>query len=479
MNTRRPLWTAEEMSAATGGRLVAPFAAHGVSIDSRSLTADDLFVALAGPNFDGHEFVGVAYEHGAAGALVTRVPDGIAGDAPLLVVDDTLAALEVLGAAGRARSKARIAAVTGSVGKTGTKEALRLVLAKQGRTSANLGSLNNHWGLPLSLARMAADTHFGVFEMGMNHAGEISPLSALAKPHVALVTTVEAVHSAHFASEEEIADAKAEIFAGMAAGIAVLNLDNRWFDRLAAAADNHGLTVLSFGADEAAEIHLVRSHLDEDGSDVVANVGGEMIRYRVGAPGSHWVNNSLAVLATVLALGADVASAAKGLAAMTAPDGRGRRHRVAVDGGHFDLIDESYNASPVSMAAALEVLGRTRPEADGRRIAVLGDMLELGNDAPARHRGLTDLVDVHAVDLVFTAGPMMEHLWDALPATKRGGHAQDSDTLAPLVATAVRPGDMVMVKGSAGSRTGVVVGALKVLDRSDDDAMPLRAANGK
>ena len=478
MTRRQILWTADAAAAATKGRVTAPFTASGLSIDSRSLNEGDLFIALDGPNFNGHDFIADAFERGAAAAIVDHQPDNIRADAPLIIVADTLAALQGLGGAGRDRTRARIAAVTGSVGKTGTKEALRLVLADQGRTSANLGSLNNHWGLPLSLARMAADTQFGVFEMGMNHAGEITPLSVMARPHVALITTVEPVHSAYFTSIDDIADAKAEIFAGMESGIAVLNLDNTQFDRLAAAASDRGLTILGFGADNAADIHLVRSHLDGDGSDIVANVGGEILRYRVGAPGHHWVANSLAVLATVLALGGNVACAARGLASVRPPDGRGRRHRIAVDGGTIEIIDESYNASPVSMAAALEVLGRTRPEAGGRRIAVLGDMLELGDDAPARHRGLIDPIDAASVDIVFTAGPMMEHLWDGLRADARGGHAADSDTLAALVGTAVHAGDVVMVKGSAGSRMGTVIAALRGLE-INDRAAPRRAANGE
>jgi UDP-N-acetylmuramoyl-tripeptide--D-alanyl-D-alanine ligase len=286
------------------------------------------------------------------------------------------------------------------------------------------------------------------------------------------------VHSAYFASLDEIADAKAEIFAGMDSGFAVLNRDSAQFDRLARAAESRGLKTLSFATAVAADVHVVRARPDGDGSDVVADVAGETLQYRIGVPGSHWVANSLAVLATVLALGADVAGAARGLSAMRAPDGRGRRHRIAAGGGTIEIIDESYNASPVSMAAALEVLGRTRPEAGGRRIAVLGDMLELGDDAPARHRGLIEQVVAQSVDLVFTAGPMMGRLWEALPTALRGGHAPDSDTLAPLVAAAVRAGDVAMVKGSAGSRTGVVVAALLALDGRDETA-PRRVVNGE
>ncbi len=479
MNAAPALWTAEEAVAATGGHTAVAWEAAGISIDSRTLESGDLFVALKGPNFDGHAFLADAFRRGAAAAMVEVPPNGIDATSPVLVVPDSLTALGDMGAAARRRTGARIIAVTGSVGKTGTKEALKLVLSGQGAVSANTGSLNNHWGLPLSLARMPADTAFGVFEIGMNHAGEIDPLSRLARPHVAVVTAVEAVHSAYFESVEAIADAKAEIFAGIEpGGVAVLNRDNPHFDRLAAAAAAAGVdTVLGFGADPAAAVRLLEVDPDSHGSRVSADIAGEAVTYRVGVAGHHWVMNSLAVLAAVVAAGGEVRPAALALEGLKAPEGRGRRLTVAVADGHFELIDDSYNASPSSMRAAFEVLGRVRPCPGGRRIAVLGDMLELGDDAQALHAALAEPLEECAIDLVFTAGPGMGALWDALPRYMRGGHAADSDKLAPIVATAVRPGDVVTVKGSAASRMGLVVRALHALD--NEEAAPQRAANDK
>jgi UDP-N-acetylmuramoyl-tripeptide--D-alanyl-D-alanine ligase len=330
--------------------------------------------------------------------------------------------------------------------------------------------------VPLSLARLHPACRFGVFEMGMNHPGEIAPLSRLARPDVAVITTVEAVHGAHFDSVEAIAEAKAEVFTGMVpGGTAVLNRDNAHFPRLAAAAAEHGLAVLGFGADGDAALRLDAEYLEPESSRVVVELGGRRIGYALGAPGAHWVRNSLAVLGAVHALGADVDAAAADLADVHPPQGRGRRHSVAVAGGAFDLIDESYNASQVSMLAAMRVLGRMPPGAGGRRMAVLGDMLEIGETAAEMHRALAGAVIEAGIDLVFTAGPLMTHLWDALPAALRGGHAGDIETLAPLVVAAVRPGDVVTVKGSLGSRTGVVVRALLDLG-GDDEAAPRRAA---
>ncbi|MCP5366930.1 MAG: UDP-N-acetylmuramoylalanyl-D-glutamyl-2,6-diaminopimelate--D-alanyl-D-alanine ligase [Hyphomicrobiales bacterium] len=476
--TGAPLWTAEEAAAATGGTATGVWVAAGMSIDSRTLEPGDLFVALEGPNHDGHDYVAAALQLGAAAALVARRPDGLAADAPLLIVPDTLQALRDLARAARARSRARVIAVTGSVGKTGTKEALRTVLAAQDRTHANVGSLNNHWGLPLSLARLPEDAAYAVFEMGMNHPGEIVPLSRLARPHIALVTTVAAVHSAHFTSVEQIADAKAEVFAGIEpGGAAVLNRDNPFFDRLRAAGRARGIACFTgFGESADADVRLVRAVADAAGSDVTARLGDTTLDYRVNIPGRHWVINSLAVLATAGAAGADVAAAARAMALVAAPRGRGNRHRVEIDGGAFDLIDESYNASPTSMAAALAVLGDSQVGDGGRRIAVLGDMLELGDAAAQRHAELLAPVAAAGIDLVYTAGPAMAHLWDRLPRGLRGGHAVDSAALAPLVAAAVGAGDVVMVKGSAGSRTGLVVRALLAL-AVDAEPAP-RAANG-
>ena len=475
------LWTAEQAMAATGGACEASFRARGVSIDSRDTQPGDLFVALRGPRFDGHDFVADALARGAAAAVVDHAPADIAAGATLLDVGDTLEALNGLGAAARARGRARIVAVTGSVGKTGTKEALRLVLSSQGRTAANEGSLNNHWGLPLSLARMVGNERFGIFEMGMNHPGEIAPLSLLARPHVALILTVEAVHGAFFSGIEDIADAKAEVFAGLAAdGVAVLNRDNRQYERLAAAARARGAcSILTFGAHPDARVRVLEIQPRPTGSLVTASVSGTPLSYDIGIAGRHWVTNSLALLAVVEAVGGDVARAARALADMEAPEGRGARRRVDVRGGHFELIDESYNASPVAMEAALAVLGQAPVAGDGRRVAVLGDMLELGAGAAARHAELAECLKKHGIDLVFTAGAEMAHLWTALPVPLRGGHASDSATLAPLVTASVGPGDVVMVKGSAGSRMGVIVGALTALEAPGAVENPRRVVNGE
>ncbi|MGE5546138.1 MAG: UDP-N-acetylmuramoylalanyl-D-glutamyl-2,6-diaminopimelate--D-alanyl-D-alanine ligase [Solirubrobacterales bacterium] len=455
------LWTSEEARAATGGTLRGDaWEASGVSIDSRSVVKGDLFVAIAGPNHDGHDFIKAAIEAGAAAALVHRVPDGCEG-LPLLVVDDSLKGLEALGAASRARSAARVVAVTGSVGKTGTKEMLALVLSQQGLTHWSVGSFNNHWGVPLSLSRMPRDARFAVFELGMNHPGEITPLTRMVRPHVAIVTTVEAVHTAFFKSTEEIADAKAEIFVGLeTGGVAVLNRDNRHFRRLAAAAEAQGAEIVSFGSHIDAQARLLDCGIDPHETAVFALMGDTPIAYRIGVPGLHWAMNSLAVLLAVRALGADCAAAAKALVGMSPPKGRGARQLIAVPGGQAELIDESYNASPVSMKAAIATLAAAKPAKGARRIAVLGDMLELGEQGPALHGALAGILAAWDIDLAFTAGPLMENLKDALPPERHGGHAANSEELAPLVKAAVRAGDVVMVKGSAGSRMGRIVKAL-------------------
>ncbi|MEX2296320.1 MAG: UDP-N-acetylmuramoylalanyl-D-glutamyl-2,6-diaminopimelate--D-alanyl-D-alanine ligase [Dongiaceae bacterium] len=462
-----PLWTADDAATALG--CPAPsrdWTASGVSIDSRTLQPGDLFVALTGPHRDAHGFVADALRGNAAAAIVSRRPENIAADAPLLVVPDTQAALEALGAAACARSEARRIAVTGSVGKTGTKEMLRLVLGAQAPTHASVGSYNNLWGVPLTLARMPRETVYGVFELGMNHAGELAPLSRQVKPQVAIVTAIEAVHLEYFGSVAEIADAKAEIFAGMGpGGVAVLNRDNAHFARLAKKAEAAGLArIVGFGSDATAEARLIDCSLHATCSAVTAAIGGTRLDYCLAVPGRHWVMNSLAVLAAVQAVGADVGAAAASLARMTPPKGRGQRFRVALDEGGFDLIDESYNANPVAMRAALAVLGRATIKSGGRRIAVFGDMRELGVQAPLLHAGLAADIAENKIDLVFCCGPMMAHLFEALPVARRGAHAADSAALAPVVRRAVRTGDTVLVKGSLGSRMAPVVEALRALD---------------
>jgi UDP-N-acetylmuramoyl-tripeptide--D-alanyl-D-alanine ligase len=453
------LWTAAEAARATGGNPQGDWQASGVSIDSRTLAPGDLFIALVGPKFDGHNYVADALAKGAAAAMVARVPEGVSADARLLVVRDTMAALEDLGRAARARSQAAIVGVTGSVGKTGTKEALRRAFERQGTAFASAGSLNNQWGVPLSLARMPRDTGYGVFEMGMNHPGEIDALSRIVRPHVAVITTVEPAHLGFFASVEAIADAKAEIFVGIEPrGAAVLNRDNAHFARLADAARTRGITrILSFGNHPDAMVKLIDSHLYATASAVTASVMGEIVDYCIAIPGRHWVMNSLAVLAAVRAVGGDVGAAAGAMSSLTPLDGRGRRHRIVVGGGTLELIDESYNASPASMRAAFSVLGASDPRRDGRRIAVLGDMLELGDDSARLHAELAQPLIDAGVNLVFTVGRDMRVLYDALPKRMRGGHAASSAEMAEIVVRRLRAGDVVSVKGSFGSRMAEIV----------------------
>ncbi len=466
------LWTAAEAAKALGARAGSAWQASGVSIDSRTIAPGDLFVAIRGPRADGHDFAKAAFERGAVAAVVERAIEGCAPER-LLLVPDTLAGLEALGKAARARTHAKIIAVTGSVGKTGTKEALKLALARQAKTTASLASLNNLWGVPLSLARMPRDAAYGIFELGMNHPGELGPLSRLVRPHVAIVTTVATAHSEFFDSLIDIADAKAEIFQGMEGGVAVLNRDNALYPILAMAARAAGVErIIGFGAHNEADARLISYSSRQGSSEVTARILGHMLEYRIGAPGRHWALNSLAVLATVAAVGADLPAAAAALADLSAPKGRGELHRVTLTGGSFELIDDSYNASPASMRAAIEILSASEPGSGGRRIAILGDMLELGSGSPRLHAALAEPLHAGRIDLVFTAGPLMALLHEALPPAMRGARAPDAETLLPLATAAIRPGDVVVVKGSYGSRMGKVVEALLALDR------PPRAVNG-
>lgn len=467
------LWTVHDICAATGGRCAGTWTATGVSIDSRTVAEGDLFIAIAGPTHDGHDWVADALAKGAAGAVVHRVPEGCEADR-LVVVTDTFEALNALGRAGRDRFGGKVVGVTGSVGKTSTKEMLARCLGALGPTHAAVGSFNNHWGVPLTLARLPADAAYAVIEMGMNHAGEISALTRLARPHVAIITAIAPAHMEFFGSLEAIADAKAEICEGVAPGGGiVLPADCDQFDRLKATAQDHKLTVLPFGesplAEQAVGARLLDAAVETERTLVFALIGGRTLGYTVGAGGKHWAMNSLAGLTAIDALGDDIATAAAALRDMTPPKGRGQRLRITLAGGSALVIDDTYNANPRSMAAALAALGAVKPGKDangriGRRIAVLGDMLELGPDAPAMHADLADVARAEGIELVFTAGPLMEHLHLALPLALRAGHAADSATLAPVVARALRPGDVVMAKGSAGSRMNRVIDALQSLD---------------
>ncbi|MBI3452687.1 MAG: UDP-N-acetylmuramoylalanyl-D-glutamyl-2,6-diaminopimelate--D-alanyl-D-alanine ligase [Rhodospirillales bacterium] len=483
-----PLWRAADIIAATGGQPVGDggWTATGVSIDSRTIRPGEIFAAIAGETHDGHDYVAAALAAGAAGAIVSRRPTGLADHARLIVVPDVLDALRHLGRAARARAAARIVAITGSVGKTGTKEALGLALAGQGETHASASSFNNHIGVPLTLARLPAAAAFGVFEIGMNHAGEIAPLVAMVRPHVAIVTTIEPVHLEFFpeAGLDGVAAAKAEIFSA-GGGTAVLNRDNRYFHFLADAAQRSGFSrVIGFGSHPKAEARLVELHVGATHSQVSAVIDGRSFVFRIGTPGRHWAINALAVLAAAGALGADIGMAAAALAQLSPPKGRGKRHRIERPGGAFELIDDSYNASPASMRAAFEVLATAAPGPSGRRIAVLGDMLELGPDSTALHAGLASALVVARIDLVFTCGRYMAHLHDALPPEMRGAHVENSAQLAPLVAAAIRPGDVVTVKGSLGSRMAGIVEALLASgdthngNHDDPRRGPRRAANG-
>jgi UDP-N-acetylmuramoyl-tripeptide--D-alanyl-D-alanine ligase len=460
-----PLWTvaamADAMRADRAGAL--PDVVNAISIDSRTAAAGAAFFAIRGDNHDGHNFVAAALAAGAALAVVAKTQRDRYGDAaPLLVVDDVLAALYDLARAARSRSDAKIVAVTGSVGKTSTKEALALALAASGETHASAASFNNHWGVPLSLARMPQSARFGVFEIGMNHAGEIVPLTRLVRPHVAIVTTVEPVHLEFFASVDAIADAKAEIFLGLEPdGAAVINRDNPHFARLRRGAQAAGVRhIVSFGAHARADARLIRCALHPECSTVEAKILGVPITYKVGAPGRHLVVNSLAVLAAASLAGADLARAALALAQQAPAAGRGTRHQLDLRSGSALLIDESYNANPTSMRAALALLGQAPVGPGGRRIAVLGDMLELGAAADDLHRGLVDPIRENAIDLVYCAGPLMAALWQALPPGRRGGYAGSAAELEAQVVAALRAGDALMVKASAGSRMGPIVKAL-------------------
>jgi UDP-N-acetylmuramoyl-tripeptide--D-alanyl-D-alanine ligase len=451
-----PLWTIQAIEAATGGRAHGEaFSVGGISIDSRSLEPGDLFVALAGER-DGHDFIPEALARGAAGVLAAR-----AVEAPAIIVPDTLKALEKLGLAARARAAgARRGAVTGSVGKTGVTQAIAAGLALAGPSHASVKSFNNHIGVPLSLARMPRATERAVFEVGMNHAGEIEPLSRMIAPHAVAITTVGPVHTENFADGEAgVARAKAEIFAGLQpGGLAVLNADNAWFSLLKAAAEQAGASVATFGADAACDAQLIDFSLTDAGARVSARLRGRPLEFAIRQTGFHWGMNSLAVILMLEALGVGLDTALAALADFAPLEGRGAEKMIAIPGGAFVLIDDSYNANPISMAAAFKSLGARSVQ--GRRIVALTDMLELGPKAAEYHAGLAADAEAAGVDLVFCAGPLMRALWEALPPTRRGGYAQSAAELAPEVAAAMAPGDVVLVKGSNGSQASRLAAAL-------------------
>jgi len=464
--TAPALWTIDAMAKAMGAERQGhlPASISGLSIDSRSIGPGEAFFAIRGERRDGHEFVPAALSAKAALAVVAAGRRReFPGDAPLLIVPDVLAALRDLAAAARARLAGKVIGVTGSVGKTGTKEALRLALSKDGETHASVASYNNQWGVPLSLARCPSSARYAIFEMGMNHQGEIAPLSRLARPQVAIITTIAPVHLEFLGSLANIADAKAEIFVGVPPdGAAVINRDIGQFTRLKAHAERAGISrVISFGEHAEADARLIKCALHARCSTVEADIFGTRFSYKIGAPGRHLVINSLAVLAAAELVGADLALAALALAELRAASGRGAPIEIELPGGPALVLDESYNANPASVEAALAVLGRSPVGPQGRRIAVLGDMLELGPNGPDLHRGLADAVIANGIDLVFCCGPLMGALWQALPASRRGGYAENAAALEAEVLPAIRAGDVVMVKGSLGSRMAPIVKALQ------------------
>ncbi|MGH1329887.1 MAG: UDP-N-acetylmuramoyl-tripeptide--D-alanyl-D-alanine ligase [Paracoccaceae bacterium] len=467
------LWTAEEAAKATGGEARGNWQVSGVSIDTRSLQKGDLFVALKDIR-DGHEFVAKALKNGAGAALVSYIPEDVSPDAPLLLVRDVLPALEALGQAARARTSAKVIGITGSVGKTSTKEMLRTVLSAQGKTHAAEASYNNHWGVPLTLARMPADTDFAIIEIGMNHPGEIAPLARLARPDVAMITIVAAAHLEAFENVEAIAHEKAAIFEGLTpSGHAVINADLPTTPILAEAAKRAGAQISSFGTSDNADFHLETLRLAKIATIIEASHKGAPILFKLSSPGRHFAMNALGALAVAEAAGADLAIAALSLAQWAPPAGRGTVETLVMDVVEdelrFELIDDAFNANPASLEAALDVLAASTPAdgigrvAAGRRIAVLGDMLELGPDEDAQHRAIATYPALENLHTIYCVGPRMRALYEALPEPKRGGWFADADALSAEIHSHIDAGDIILVKGSKGSYVSQVVDAIRKL----------------
>jgi UDP-N-acetylmuramoyl-tripeptide--D-alanyl-D-alanine ligase len=449
------LWTSAEIETATGGTASAHFAVTGVAFDSREVGPGDLFIALKGETTDGHRFVDGAFEQGAAGAITSQPVAH-----PHVRVADTTAALDALGVAARARTAAKIAGVTGSVGKTGTKEALSAALArgKRGAVHRSVKSYNNHTGVPLSLSRMPADSAFGIFEMGMNHAGELAALTRLVRPHVALITTVAAAHIEFFGSVEAIADAKGEIFEGLEpGGTAIIPFDSPHRDRLIDHAKPHAANILTFGTGEGADVRSLDAIPNGSGTMVTARLPETELTFTLSQPGAHWVSNAMAVLAAVHALGSDLAAAGLALADFGGLPGRGAHHRIPVGDGEALLIDESYNANPTSMAATLDVLGKTQAT---RRIAVLGAMRELGPASDALHEGLAAPILAAGVDYALLVGSGMEPLARVLEGKVESAHWLDASSAGESLRKLLRPGDAILIKGSNAIGLGRIVATL-------------------
>lgn len=470
------LWTSEDAVAATGGASSKPWGATGVSIDTRTLQSGDLFVALKDVR-DGHDFVAAALAKGAAAALVSRRPEGLPADAPLLVVPDVLLALEAMARHARARTRARVVGVTGSVGKTSTKEMLRVVLGRQGSVHASEASYNNHWGVPLTLARMPVDTDYAVIEIGMNHPGEIAPLARMAGLNVALITTVAAAHLEAFESIAGIAHEKASIMDGLLpGGIAILPHGLEVTPILTAKARAVGATTILFGAEEVCDYRLLSATLGDAATVVKATRPAGPILFKVRSPGRHFAMNALATLVVADVLGLDPTIATCDIGQWQPPPGRGTRERIRLDlveETDFDLFDDAFNANPASMAASLDVLIAANPQdgvgrvGAGRRIAILGDMLELGSTEAELHAAIARHPGLDAISLVHCVGPRMKSLWHALPRGQRGEWVETAAELVPRARTLVDAGDIVLVKGSKGSKVSLVVDALRKMGQGD------------
>ena len=470
MTQNKTLFTSQDiLDAVKGASNVSQTDISGVSIDTRTLQPGDLFIALEGDIGDGHGHVDAAFDAGAHAAIIHKDVSNAHSD-KVITVDNTLTAMEALGQFARERCKAIRIGVTGSAGKTGTKEMLGILFDAFGKTHTSVKSYNNHWGVPLTLARMPQETNFGIFEMGMNHAGEISHLTQMVKPDIAIITSILPVHIEHFENETGIAHAKAEILEGLPQdGTAIINGDTPHFDLIYKKASSLGIeNIYSFGEDEDLDAHPIDIKLSSDGSKVNAKILNETVKFRLSIPGKHIALNAIAALAAVKAAGLDVHKAAKVLSKAEPIEGRGKKIQITLEQGKAPLviIDESYNANPAAMKAAFKVLEMNTPKSDGRRIAVLGDMLELGPQGPKIHADLANpLLKAHA-DLVFTCGPQMEALFETLPPPWKGAHEKDSLALSQAVKEVVQPGDVVLVKGSLGSKMAYVVEALQDLNLS-------------
>jgi len=463
MNT--PLWSSTDLETLLNGKASADFEVSGVSIDSRSITKGDLFIALAGPTHDGHNHTTEAFINGAAAILVHK--DGIY-DGPVLRVSDTMKALEALGCAGRDRAKnTKVIGITGSVGKTGTKDMLGEILAAQDSVHISQGSHNNHWGVPLTLSRLPKDTTYAVQEMGMNHAGELAVLTSFAKPDVAVITTVGPAHLEFFEDIKAIVDAKCEVFKGLTPnGTAVLNRDHAYFGTMEKAAKTAGAgNIITFGTDEAADLRLISAKVIALCTEIEAQIGGQDIHYKLPFIGTHWAMNSLAALGAAIAAGADPVLALETLENITVPAGRGAITEVPIDGGEFILIDESYNANPQSLDAAIDALAAVANMRQiyntGRAIAVLGDMLELGATSKALHVNVAETLSAKSVDLLLTCGEDMGLAHEAAPKHMQAGRATTAPDLIPILTKTIKPGDVVMIKGSNSMHMNKIVAALK------------------